>query len=65
MTRHTLNASVRVLPRGDAEFSRPVQSRWASEQDRRATDGPVAAAMVNNHAVEYAESGAPFVEVIF
>jgi hypothetical protein len=28
-------------------------------------DGLVAAAMVNDHAVEYADTATPFVEVIF
>jgi hypothetical protein len=55
----------RILPRGDAEFQRPAQSRAASEQDRRVIDGLVAAAMVNDHAVEYADTATPFVEVIF
>ena len=45
MTRHALNAIARVLPRGDAVFERPAQSRTSSTQDRRVIDGLVAAAM--------------------
>ena len=51
MTRHALNAVARVLPKGDAVFERPAQSRTSSEQARRVIDGLIAAAMVNNAAV--------------
>lgn len=47
LTRHVLNAIAKVLPRGDAIFERPSQTRMSSEQDRRVIDGLKAAAMVN------------------
>ena len=63
MTRHALNAVARVLPRGDAVFERPAQSRSSGEQDRRVIDGLVAAAMVNDAAVDEATRAAPFLEI--
>jgi phage terminase large subunit-like protein len=50
LTAHALNAVARVLPRGDAVFDRPSQSRLGAEQDRRVIDALVAAAMVNAYA---------------
>jgi hypothetical protein len=46
LTRHVLNAIVRMLPRGDAVFERPAQARKAEGQERRVIDALRAAAMV-------------------
>jgi hypothetical protein len=54
LTRHVLNAVVRILPRGDAVFERPIQARKAEGQDRRVIDALRAAAMVNAVAGETA-----------
>jgi phage terminase large subunit-like protein len=50
LTRHVLNATARVLPRGDIVFSRPSESRFGRKtvQETREIDALVAAAMVNN-----------------
>lgn len=50
LTRHVLNAVSRILPRGDARFERPSQTRQGGDQDRRVIDGLTAAAMVNSVA---------------
>ena len=50
LTSHVLNAVARILPRGDARFDRPAQTRVSSEQDRRVIDALTAAAMVNSFA---------------
>lgn len=52
LTRHVLNAIARVLPRGDARFDRPHQSRLG-QQDMRVIDALSAASMV--HSVAHAE----------
>jgi phage terminase large subunit-like protein len=52
LTRHVLNAIVRMLPRGDAVFERPAQARKAEGQERRVIDALRAAAMVNAVAGE-------------
>lgn len=49
-SKHALNAIARVLPRGDARFDRPSQTRKSSEQDRRVIDALTAAAMVHAQA---------------
>jgi hypothetical protein len=45
LTRHVLNATVRIMPLGDAVFARPGASRTvnASFRDRRQIDALVAA----------------------
>lgn len=64
LTRHALNAIARVLPRGDAVFERPAQSRHGREQDRRVIDALKAASMVNSAAAELeARPSAPLVAV--
>jgi phage terminase large subunit-like protein len=55
LTSHVLNAVARILPRGDARFDRPTQTRQSSEQDRRVIDALTAAAMVNSFAASAAE----------
>jgi phage terminase large subunit-like protein len=50
LTGQVLNAVARILPRGDARFDRPTQTRQSSEQDRRVIDALTAAAMVNSFA---------------
>jgi phage terminase large subunit-like protein len=54
MTRHALNAVIRILPYGDARFERPMQSRSGGEQDRRVIDALTAAAMANFAAATFA-----------
>jgi phage terminase large subunit-like protein len=56
LTAHALNAIARQLPRGDAVFDRPVQSRRAAAlQQVRVIDALTAAAMVHALAVQPAE----------
>jgi phage terminase large subunit-like protein len=50
LTAHAQNAIARVLPRGDARFDRPAQTRQSAEQDRRVIDALTAAAMVHSQA---------------
>jgi phage terminase large subunit-like protein len=57
LTRHALNAVAKVLPRGDARFDRPSQTRQSSEQDRRVIDALTAAAMVHSFAAVPAYAG--------
>jgi hypothetical protein len=49
LTRHVLNATVRIMPLGDAVFARPGISRNtnAGLRDRRQIDALVAAAYAN------------------
>jgi phage terminase large subunit-like protein len=50
LTSHTLNAVARILPRGDAVFERPSQSRRSNvEQAHRVIDALKAASMVHAH----------------
>ena len=58
LTRHVLNAITRVLPGGDARFSRPAESRTVNEAlaSRRHIDALVAAAMVHCAACESSEA---------
>jgi phage terminase large subunit-like protein len=50
LTRHSMNAIGRRLPRGDTRFDRPTSSRGTpSKQDTRVIDGLTAAGMVNTH----------------
>ena len=49
---HVLNAVARVLPRGDARFDRPSQTRISADQDRRVIDALSAASMVHAQAAE-------------
>jgi phage terminase large subunit-like protein len=58
LTSHALNAVARMLPRGDAMFERPSQSRAGGDQDRRVIDALVAASMVHSAA-----SAAPVEEI--
>jgi phage terminase large subunit-like protein len=58
LTRHVLNAAVGVLPRGDARFIRPVQSRGA-QQDQRVIDALIAAAMVYRVSLSNEPESAP------
>lgn len=51
LTRHVLNATIRLLPRGDAVFARPAEARRAQNADLRVIDALVAAAMVHSVAV--------------
>lgn len=51
LTRHVLNASLRLLPGGASRFDRPMQSRTA-DQERRVIDALTAAAMVHRWATE-------------
>jgi hypothetical protein len=64
LTRHVLNATVRIMPLGDAVFARPGISRNtnAGLRDRRQIDALVAAAYANtavaaNPASVYDERG--------
>jgi len=50
LTAHVLNAIAKVLPRGDAIFERPSQSRSAQMQERRVIDALKAASMVHSAA---------------
>jgi phage terminase large subunit-like protein len=56
LTAHALNAIAKILPRGDAVFERPSQSRNAANQDRRVIDALIAAAMVHAQAAVPVES---------
>lgn len=51
LTRHTMNAIARRLPRGDHRFDRPNTSRNQKRQDVRVIDALTAAGMVVTHAV--------------
>lgn len=51
LTRHSMNAVARRLPRGDFRFDRPEQSRNAKKQDRRVIDALTAAGMVVTNSV--------------
>jgi phage terminase large subunit-like protein len=48
--RHVLNAVARVLPGGDAVFSRASTTRQGGNQDKRVIDALIAAAMANSTA---------------
>jgi len=50
LSKHALNAVNRILPGGDAVFSRPAQNRRAAAQDRRVIDALTAAAAVHTVA---------------
>ena len=52
LTSHALNAVARILPRGDARFDRPSQTRISAEQERRVIDALSAASMVHAQAAE-------------
>jgi hypothetical protein len=52
LTRHALNATARLMPRGDSVFARPKESRTSQFQSHRVIDALVAAAMVHGTAVE-------------
>jgi hypothetical protein len=49
LTRHVLNATVKLMPLGDAVFARPGQGRMTNVtlRDRRQIDALVAAAYAN------------------
>lgn len=58
LTRHSMNALARRLPRGDIRFDRPTSSRGSvRKQDTRVIDALVAAGMVNTHTNRPPEQG--------
>jgi len=58
LTRHSMNALARRLPRGDIRFDRPTASRGSvRKQDTRVIDALVAAGMVNTYANRPPEQG--------
>jgi phage terminase large subunit-like protein len=52
LTRHALNASARLMPRGDSVFARPKESRTSQFQVSRVIDALVAGAMAHGTAVQ-------------
>lgn len=58
LTRHSMNALARRLPRGDVRFDRPTESRGSvRKQDTRVIDALDAAGMVNTHTNRPPEQG--------
>jgi hypothetical protein len=58
LTRHSMNAVARRLPRGDIRFDRPTSSRGSvRKQDTRVIDALDAAGMVNTHTNRPPEQG--------
>jgi len=58
LTRHSMNAVARRLPRGDVRFDRPTSSRSSvRKQDTRVIDALDAAGMVNTHTNRPPEQG--------
>jgi hypothetical protein len=58
LTRHSMNALARRLPRGDIRFDRPTSSRGSiRKQDTRVIDALVSAGMVNTYTNRPPEQG--------
>lgn len=64
LSRHTMNAIARRLPRGDFRFDRPSESRNVKRQDRRVIDALTAAGMVVTHMVATEPDDMPMVATI-